>query len=242
MRKPDANGTALTYPTLEPIASPNVRGMVYERLKEGILNHEFAPGSQLLARQLAAQLTTSTTPVVQVILRLAEEGLVEVIPRRGTFVADLSADRIRQLFEAADAIEGYAARLAVTRVTEADIEDLREILAGSNAYPSTPAQSSTTQLQLPFEKDSQFHCRLVAVAGNPFLIGMYQKLDSQIWTFVRMRLVAHYARIRPLAAEGHDNMLRLLIARDEPGLVEAIQRHNLHILSEYAQVLAAMPG
>jgi GntR family transcriptional regulator, rspAB operon transcriptional repressor len=241
MRKAAANGTARTYPTLEPIASPNVRDMVYERLKEGILNHEFAPGSQLLARQLAVQLNTSTTPVVQVILRLAEEGLVEVIPRRGTFVADLSADRIRQLFEAADAIEGYAARLAVTRVTEAQIQDLRAILTASNAYPSTLDQSSATELHVPFEKDSQFHCRLVAVSGNPFLISMYQKLDSQIWTFVRMRLVANYTRIRPLAAEGHANMLRLLVARDESGLVEAIRQHNLQILAEYAQVLEAMP-
>jgi DNA-binding GntR family transcriptional regulator len=101
----EAQGPLVTdppTPRLEPVAAPKVRDLVYARLKQGILTHQFVPGSQLVARELAAQLHTSTTPVVQVILQLAREGLVEVIPRRGTFVADLSADRIRELFEAAE--------------------------------------------------------------------------------------------------------------------------------------------
>jgi DNA-binding GntR family transcriptional regulator len=227
-------------PRLEPVAAPNIRDLVYARLKQGILTHQFAPGSQLLARQLAAQLNTSTTPVVQVILQLAREGLVEVIPRRGTFVADLTADRIRQLFEAADAIESYAARLAAARVTERDIADLREILAAPSDQTDLSGTSGNNTPQR-FEKDSRFHTRLVALSGNLYLINMYQTIDSQVWTFVRMRLARDFERIQPFADAGHNKIVRSLARRDQEGVVEAIREHNSQILAQYERVLEAHP-
>src|SRR5579859_5810323 len=76
--------------TITAVDSANVREQVYARLKQAILSHQFAPGVQLVTKDLARQLKTSTTPVVQAILKLSEEGLVEVVPRRGTFVVEIS--------------------------------------------------------------------------------------------------------------------------------------------------------
>jgi DNA-binding GntR family transcriptional regulator len=57
-----------------------------------------------------------------------------------------------------------------------------------------------------------------------------------------MRLVAHNARIRPLAADQHATILSQLEGRDADGIVGAIRQHNVQILSEYTRVLDGMPG
>src|ERR1700730_2454053 len=114
--------------TIPAIDSANVREQVYGRLKRAILSHRLAPGAQLVTKDLARQLTTSTTPVVQAILKLSEEGLVQVVPRRGTFVVEVSKEDVGPRFEACEAFEAHAARLALRRMTNADLRGLDRLM------------------------------------------------------------------------------------------------------------------
>src|SRR5437870_11813271 len=98
-------------PRLSPLETHNIHQLVYQRLKEGIITNTFQPGEQLFVRDLARQLGTSTTPVVQAVLRLSQESLVTILPRKGTFVANLGEEDIRLLFEAREAVEKHAAAL-----------------------------------------------------------------------------------------------------------------------------------
>jgi len=75
---------------LQPVSLPKLNDVVYELLRERILRYDFAPGQRLDLPELEAMLQISRTPLKNALTRLEVEGLVEVQPRRGTFVAGLN--------------------------------------------------------------------------------------------------------------------------------------------------------
>ncbi len=123
---------------------------------------------------------------MQAILRLSEEGLVEILPRKGTFVIDVGEERIRQLFDACEAVEGYSARLAAQRRTDADLAHAEQILTEWKTAEQTLAYGPNPlgAVSVLLEADSRFHCYIVELSGNPYLVSTYQKLDAQVWAFV----------------------------------------------------------
>ena len=90
---------------------------VFDILRENILGRGFRPGDRLDVRALADQLGVSATPVKDAVTRLAAEGLVEIRPRSGTFVAELAADAVAETFEIRRALECLAAEHVVGRLT-----------------------------------------------------------------------------------------------------------------------------
>jgi DNA-binding GntR family transcriptional regulator len=92
-----------------------VTSTVYDRLLSGIALGDYAPGSALNERELAAQLGVSRTPVREALLRLRVEGLVRVVPRGGIFVAEASIRQIREITEVRLVLEECSGRLAVER-------------------------------------------------------------------------------------------------------------------------------
>lgn len=230
--------------TIPAIDSANFRDQVYARLKQAILSHQLAPGTQLVTKDLARQLRTSTTPVVHAILKLSEEGLVEVVPRRGTFVVEISKDDVAHLFQACEAVEAHAARLALERMTPSDLRALEELVDEWTAAEQSLRNDDEESAALATlrEKDSQFHCRIVELSGNPYLVGIYQRLDAQVWAFVRMKLDRSYARLHSIAAVGHARILQGLRDRNADDVALAIRRHTQEIYTQYAATLAAAGG
>src|SRR5438270_13353290 len=90
---------------------PSLVGGAYEALKEAIRDNVFAPGYQGSEQEIATQLKMSRTPVHEAIIRLQEEGLVRVLPRRGVLVCAISPDDMREIYEAIIVLEGGAAEL-----------------------------------------------------------------------------------------------------------------------------------
>ena len=91
---------------------PNLKEAVYQRLKESIIRGEISPGSKLVETQISQKLGVSRTPLREAISRLGQEGLLEVVPRHGTFVRKQSVNEILESLEIREALEGLAARLA----------------------------------------------------------------------------------------------------------------------------------
>ena len=86
--------------------------MAYDSLRADILAGDLAPGTPISEAERAESLGISRTPVREAMQQLAQEGLIEVFPKRGTFVARLSARDVRESFELREAVETFAARLA----------------------------------------------------------------------------------------------------------------------------------
>ena len=115
-----------TYKPLRDVVSEALR----QAIKEGILK----PGERLMEIQLADELGVSRTPIRGAIRKLDLEGFVVMIPRRGTYVADISLKDVVQVFEIRSALEELAAGLAAERITPDELEELERILVEINEY------------------------------------------------------------------------------------------------------------
>src|SRR3972149_10016105 len=100
----------------------------YEQLKRMIVHMEIKPGSLLHEAELMEELNIGRTPLREASLRLVEEQLIEIVPRRGFFIADVSMTDITYAQEFRQYLECGSARLAATRASEQNIKDLKQFL------------------------------------------------------------------------------------------------------------------
>ena len=116
---------------LQPIrldAYKPLREVVSETLRQAIQDGVLKPGERLMEIPLAEELGVSRTPIREAIRKLELEGFFVMVPRRGTYVANISLKDITQVFEIRSALEELAAGLAAERITEEEIETLERML------------------------------------------------------------------------------------------------------------------
>src|SRR5882724_5397340 len=112
---------------------------VYDALREGILNSLFQPGERLHVDALSIKLGVSLTPVRNAIQQLASEGLLEIRPRSGTFVASLSVRDVEETFEIRCALETLAVEKAARLISAEQLTRLNHLLV-SLEHPITSPQ------------------------------------------------------------------------------------------------------
>src|SRR5688572_2727730 len=106
----------------------NVRAQVYSVLRESVIIGELPPGALISENDLALRYGVSRTPAREAIIRLAEEGLVEVLPQRGTFVSRISVPDVREMQFVRQTLERASLRHAVDRISADAQRSLRRIL------------------------------------------------------------------------------------------------------------------
>lgn len=146
------------------ILHQNLDEKVYERIRTMIADGVLAPGQRVAQEALATKLGVSRTPLVNALKRLAQEGLLRAIPRRGFRVRELSATELVQLLELRERLEPLAAELAATRITTDEADRMASEWREMATLPDTPASH-----QLYVARDRAFHGRLAELSGNPFL-------------------------------------------------------------------------
>jgi len=109
--------------------TPSLRELTTQTLRDAILKMHFKPGQRLVERHLCEETGVSRTCVREALQHLESEGLVERVNNRGLFVASVSLDEARQIYEVRAALESEFARLFAERATDRDIEALRTALA-----------------------------------------------------------------------------------------------------------------
>jgi DNA-binding GntR family transcriptional regulator len=193
---------------------------VYQALRQAILGSLMKPGERLNVDDLAQKLGVSLTPVRHAIQQLATEGLVEIRPRSGTFVASLTSAEISDTFDVRCALECLAAEKAVQRATAAQTKRLREVLV---------------QLRKPVQTDEdrkeherlnlEFHHVLIDGSGNKRLIEMYEALNAHI-KIARLHGSDEdwVRRVDDEHAE-HERIVAAFEKRDAAELVAAVKAH-----------------
>lgn len=101
------------------------RELAYEAIRERILSGEFRPGQALSELALAESFRASRTPVREALMRLEEEGLIEIVPRRGPTVRLLAPQEMYEILLVREALESLAARIAASRISLAQVRQLR---------------------------------------------------------------------------------------------------------------------
>lgn len=205
---------------LNKIRRERVGDVVFQMLRQSILDQTFAPGSRLQLDDLATKLDVSATPIKDAINRLAAEGLVEVKPRSGTFVSQISIEELAESLEMRCAIEYFAARAVVQRASAEDIRDLGLLVKDLDR----PIETNEERL-LHEQKNRQLHERVVALAGNRKMLDYYCSLHTHI-TMARVHYTteAWKSRLEQERQEHHE-ILRCMERRDAPALAEALRDH-----------------
>ena len=106
---------------------------VYDTLRQGILDGTYAQGARLGEADLADALGVSRTPVREALRRLGSEGLLATLPNKGARVRTWTAGELGDIFDLRALLEGHAAARAATRVTDADISAMNDLVTRMEA-------------------------------------------------------------------------------------------------------------
>jgi GntR family transcriptional regulator, rspAB operon transcriptional repressor len=195
---------------------------VHQCLRDAILTKQFSPGQRLDMDAIARQLGVSLTPVRSAISLLAADGLVDVQPRSGTFVATVSPKDVEETMDIRCALECLAAEKAVTRLTKEDLDKARKLLK----LLSKPIRDERDSREHQ-NANSQLHNLLIQLSGNRMLAELYEKLKAHL-TIARLHSRAADWKNRTKQEQiEHEEIVAAMERRDANRVVEALRRRIL---------------
>lgn len=194
-----------------------LRDVIFDTLREAIIVGELKPGERLMEVQLAEKMGVSRTPVREAIRKLELEGLVEMLPRKGAHVADLSVKDIMDVLEVRATLDGLASSLSASRINDDEIKELRHLL---DQFISHVEKGN---LQGSIKKDVEFHDVIYRSSRNEKLIQISNNLREQIQRF-RVIYIKDYSSTKELVRE-HNAIYEAIAGRDPEAAMRAAQIH-----------------
>ncbi|WP_455814027.1 GntR family transcriptional regulator [Pseudomonas graminis] len=194
--------------------------LAYLRFRQALITLQYKPGDYLNMAQVMADLEVGRTPVNQAVHRLAAEGLIQILPRKGVMVAPLSLDDAFELIEVRLVNELLCIRLAAARITTGQIEQLREV----NARLAQASQQRDPLAMM--QCDNQFHHLLAGIAANRRLMDILSIIHAQAQRFWATTL-SDAGHMEEVIVEHN----AIITALEEGNLSAAEQATQHHILS-----------
>lgn len=162
--------------------SPSLVQRVREQLEDDIVEGRLRPGVQLYIEDIAAQFQVSRTPVREALQQLEASGLVEVLPKRGTYVAAVSVSTLIEMFEVMAELEAMCARLAARRADDAMRTDL------ALAMRECEQQAQEGRPNDYYHANERFHQLVYQASGNHYLSQQTIALKNRLKPYRRMQL------------------------------------------------------
>ena len=194
-----------------------LRDVVFNTLRKAILTGELKPGERLLEIHLANRLGVSRTPIREAIRKLELEGLVNMIPRRGAEVAQITEKSLREVLEVRRALDALCAELACDRITAEEEERLKQ--ACDEFERATETKDATTIAAA----DVALHDIIVQATGNRRLIQLINNLSEQMYRY-RFEYIKDENRHDNLIDE-HRMIYESIIRRDKEKAAAAAKLH-----------------
>ena len=210
-----------------------VTPQIYELLHEAIVLLRILPGQQIKEKDIAKQLEVSRTPIREALLRLEEDGLVEIFPQRGTYISKISVEAVYESQFIRETIECATVKYVVNNGTDELFEKIYKI---NEEYRN----SLKFKDQIIFYKlDENFHRTIANFCYERRLWGVINFVKSDM---DRVRLLSLKVPQRPFEViQEHENIYDYIIKRDEFGAVKAIQNHLNYIFKEIVNVQKNYP-
>lgn len=221
---------------------------VYQWLKERIMHHAFLPGDKLDIQQLADDLGVSRTPVKDAINRLTSEGLVVLRSRRGTYVATLTPEMLRDLFETRTMIECWAVQHA-TPVALAAIAPAMQAHFDRSTAVIAEADAEHFDYSAYYAIDLDLHALVIGMTGNAVLLDLHHAIMARM-SVGRIYYPGEDEVLRRshLAHREHEAIVEAVVRGDVDALFDAVRAHinasmahTAWLLERYMQTNAARP-
>ncbi|MBO0903508.1 GntR family transcriptional regulator [Jiella sonneratiae] len=209
----------------------------YRKLKEAIQDGTLPPGTRIREIEIAERFHVSRTPARDAIRRLESDGLISFVPRQGAVVSKLDHQETMELYDLREVLEGSAAAFAARHASEAEIEELRELVGSEEAIKDNPARLA--------DLNRLFHSVLYRAAHNRYLerslIGLRDSMALLGGT--SLRVPGRYET----AHREHGAIIAAIAERDSAaaetaarGHIRQAQRARLKMMRE--DLLAGEPG
>ena len=202
----------INFDTYQPL-----REAVCETLRDAIRRGILEPGERLMEVQLADELGISRTPVREAIRKLEQEGYVIMMPRRGTYVSDVSVSDVKEIFEIRSALESLATGLAARRIEPDELETLQKLLVEIEGY------IAKNDMDKIVETDIKFHELLYQVSRNDRLVAIIHNLKEQLARF-RTLSMSYPGRLQETLEE-HSDMVEAIANGDVSAARDAAEHH-----------------
>lgn len=211
--------------------------MVYEQLKRDVADFKLVPGDRFTENELSERLGVSRTPVRQALFRLQQEGYVEVLFRNGWRVLPFDFEQFEQLYDLRMVLETTAVQRLCTDETKID----RALLDQIAAIWLVPVAERSTDIRQVAQWDEDFHCSLVAAAGNAEMTRVHRDVTERIRIIRRLdftkqaRIDATYEEhakiLRAIQRKRSDPAMMLLRAHIQTSQAEVrkITLHQVHL-------------
>jgi DNA-binding GntR family transcriptional regulator len=161
---------------------PNVTASVLKLLRDKIIVGDFKPGQKLNEYNLSSELNISRPPIREALRILEQDRLVMYIPRRGTYIAELSVTDFREVSQVREMIECYAIDLIRKKVAkERNLSKIESAINKSSSLTIPPTDIDDTQRIMQIIKDIlEFHYSLVEASGNIRLTHIYYSISHNL--------------------------------------------------------------
>lgn len=153
-----------------------------EQIEERIVTGVYPPGSRLDEQELADGFGVSRTPVREALIQLASIGLVEIRPRRGAIVPEMSAERLLEMFEVMAELEAMCGRLAARRIRP------HEMILLQQAHKACEAARKAENPDEYYQLNEVFHQRIYEASHNAFLAEQATALHRRLRPYRRLQL------------------------------------------------------
>ncbi|MBI9049040.1 MAG: GntR family transcriptional regulator [Anaerolineaceae bacterium] len=159
---------------LHPVISSNLREQIEREIRSAIIEGRYKPGERMVESAIAVELGVSRAPVREALSALEREGLVINIPRRGSFIVDLTEKDIKEIYSFRLLLETGALEFAFERVNEEDFENLQQLIDDLN-----DAINQKVDLESILNLDLFFHDYLCSLANHRRLYAAWKSIRLQ---------------------------------------------------------------
>lgn len=222
-QRADGGASTFVHRAKTPARAASVRGAttaaaaIYRALRDDIVSMRRKPGKPIVEKQIAEARGVSRTPVREALLRLADEGLVDIFPQSGTFVSRIPVAALPEAILIRKALEQATARYAARQADPAQVAQLRTSLA----LQREALEAADTQRF--HDADEAFHALIAEVAGYPGFWTLTQQVKVQVDRFRRLTLPAP-GRMASVIDQ-HTAIVDAIAAHDADGAAERMTVH-----------------
>lgn len=196
---------------------------IYEIIKTRIIDLEFHPGEKIDIDDLSQEFQVSRAPIRDALQRLVDKGLVEVKPRVGYFVVQLTEEEVEDIYSMRKLFECYALEESLDKISHSRLEELKEEALELRSHDIPKAE-----LRERFDRtDELLHKELIVKhADNEILHDFYERISNLIG-FTR-----HLNRRILTSNEEHLNIINALLEKDRGQAEEKLRQHLNNVLDE----------
>ncbi len=202
----------------QALRSPSLAELAYREIERMILSRALSAGERLNDSQLAKRFGISRGPVRDAIVRLAQGGLVDVIPYRGAFVRVIELDDALEIYDIRAALERAGVIKAKEHLTPKLLQQLRE------QVHIMEHAGQTDDGETYFEANLAFHRLIHKASGNRRLMDLYERYSREI------RLFRHLSLVTSGIQESNEEHHRILAALEHGDVYDAASEMESHVL------------